>query len=178
MSNLEIGVGAFHNIHMGKWNENWKIHSYLIPLTFALLGRAKVIGNEISGRKNQLCVNIKFRNRWFCQRIFLNILYFLIFLLQLKTLCYMNLRKHLFLKIPIPLKFQKLQEYENISVTAKMRFFDSPPSLVTICHYFGLPPPPMSPGETVTNYNQYTGFLMHLKTLRWLWQFILSKIRD
>ena len=38
-------------------------------------------------------------------------------------------------------------------VTAKMRFLDPPPSLVTICHYFGLPPSPlMSPVQTVTNH--------------------------
>ena len=41
-------------------------------------------------------------------------------------------------------------------VNAKIRFLDPLPSLVTICHYFGLPPliplSSMSPVQTVTNY--------------------------
>ena len=41
-------------------------------------------------------------------------------------------------------------------VRAKMRFFDPPPSLVTICHNFWFTPsPPLSPVQTVTNYKNH-----------------------
>ena len=47
-----------------------------------------------------------------------------------------------------------LRGHSKMTSPQKCDFLTPFPPLVTICHYFGLSPPPMSPGQTVTNYYQ------------------------